>query len=113
MSVGNLNKRLFVFYFTFFFILFYFFKSLSLVFSNPIAVKKKKKRGRKVDGAASGGLDTVSNCLSCLMCITLFSKVQYLSPSIEGAGWYPERGTPYGGLQKILPPRPFKWEQTF
>lgn len=40
-----------------------------------------------VYGAAPGGLDTVSNCLSCLMCITLFSKVQYLSPSIEGAGW--------------------------
>lgn len=88
MSVGNLNKRLF---FCFVFILnflfyFYFFKSPSLVFSNPIAVKKKKE-AEMVYGAAPGGLDTVSNCLSCLMCITLFSKVQYLSPSIEGAGW--------------------------
>lgn len=88
MSVGNLNKRLFFwfFYFTFFILFFIFFKSPSLVFSNPIAVKKKKE-AEMVYEAASGGLDTVSNCLSCLMCITLFSKVQYLSPSIEGAGW--------------------------
>lgn len=89
MSVGNLNKRLFFWFFYFKFLFyFYFFKSPSLVFSNPIAVKKKKKKeAEMVYGAAPGGLDTVSNCLSCLMCITLFSKVQYLSPSIEGAGW--------------------------
>lgn len=59
------------------------------MFSNPIAVKKKKKKGEAERSMEqhSGGLDTVSNCLSCLMCITLFSKVQYLSPSIEGVGW--------------------------